>query len=157
MPRRVVPKPTGTRNVAPEWVWRWLRAIAAGFRPRASTSARWSMIIVTGSSGAKDPSAFLAIHPCSTATAAYRYQRLEESRSGNAIEGPGAWFGANALTSERARYFRVSIACGWNGYVPSSFATKSRIQSFVAATNRMPSFAQPSDAVRSEKWIWDGE
>jgi len=37
--------------------------------------------------------------------------------------------------------------------VPSALAAKSRIQSFVAATNRIPSFAHPSDAVRSEKWI----
>ena len=59
-----------------------------------------------------------------------------------------------ARTTERARYFRVSIACGRNGYVPSALGAKSRIQSLVAATNRMPSLAHPSDAVRSEKRIW---
>jgi hypothetical protein len=61
--------------------------------------------------------------------------------------------GANARTIERARYLRVSIACGRKGYVPSALAAKSRIQSFVAATNRMPSFAHASDAVRSENRI----
>src|SRR6266566_4193384 len=124
MPKRVVPKPAGRRNMVPERVWRRLRAAAAGWRPRASTSARWSMIIVTGSSGANDPSGFLAIHPWRTATAAYRYQALDASRSGKTIEGSGA-----------------------------SLAAKSRIQSFVAATNRIPSFAHASDAVRSEKRI----
>ena len=51
-----MPKLIGTWKVAPDRVWMWLSAIAARCRPRASTSARWSMLIVTGSSGANDPS-----------------------------------------------------------------------------------------------------
>ena len=65
-----MPKLIGTWKVVPDRVWMWLSATAARFRPRASTSARWSVLIVTGSSGANDPSPCLPSHPCSTATAA---------------------------------------------------------------------------------------
>ncbi len=42
--------------------------------------------------------------------------------------------GANAITTARAKYLRVSIVFGWNGYVPSGLGAKSRIHSFAAPT-----------------------
>ena len=50
------------------------------------------------------------------------------------IDGSTVSVGANAMTTARAKYFRVSIVDGWNGYVPSGFGAKSRIQSLVAPT-----------------------
>jgi len=44
-----------------------------------------------------------------------RYQALDALRSGKTIEGSGVSSGANARTIARARYFRVSIACGRAG------------------------------------------
>ena len=71
------------------------------------------------------------------------------SRSLNTIEGSGAASGANARTTERAKYLRVSIASGRKLYVPSAFGAKSSIQLFVLATQMMPSFAHVSLMSRS--------
>ena len=58
----------------PSAVWMWLSATAAGLSPSARTSARWTIAIVTGSSGWNAPFASAGSQPFATATATYGYQ-----------------------------------------------------------------------------------
>ena len=69
-----MPKFAGTLNVLPSAVWMWFNATAAGRSPSASTSARWTIAIVTGSSGWNAPFASAGSQPFATATATYGYQ-----------------------------------------------------------------------------------
>src|SRR5687767_6608252 len=57
--------------------------------------------------------------------------------------------GANAFTTARAKYLRVSIMSGLKGTVPSGFAAKSRIQSCALPTRSIAALAQASDLSRS--------
>ena len=142
MPSTVVPKFGAVAKCTPSRVWMPLSALAAGPRPTASTSARCSVAIVTGASGSNTPSCAV-IHPCCTATAAHRYHDVDASTSENTIEPSAFSPGANARTTDRARYLRVSVAPGRKLYVPFGFGAKSSIHELALATHRIWFCAHP--------------
>ena len=113
MPIISTPTPGWCWNTYPSVVWMASMPLARSPNPMAFTRARCSDWVVTGASGRKSSPLF-SIQWSFTATFAYEKNGSSDGRSANESEALGVAVGANASTSARARYRRVSTASGWN-------------------------------------------